>query len=59
MLCNGILEPVAKSEILHRLEPKTRRYYQEFHHCTDCDRLYWQGSHYEKIENWLESMLSF
>lgn len=58
MLCNGRLEPVAKSEILHRLEPKTRRYYQEFHRCTDCDRLYWQGSHYEKIEKWLESTLS-
>ncbi len=58
MLCNGRLEPVATSEILHRLEPKTRCYYQEFKRCTDCDQLYWQGSHHKKIEKWLESTLS-
>jgi len=29
--CNGIVEPVAKAEILERLAPKTRRHYDEFH----------------------------
>ena len=28
MVCNGLIEPVAKNEILHRLEPKTRCYYE-------------------------------
>lgn len=47
--CNGWLEEVDKQEILHRLEPKTRRYYQQFRRCTGCDRIYWRGSHTERL----------
>lgn len=53
MACNGLLEQVEKSEIMDRLEPKTRLYYDDFRRCTVCDRLYWQGSHYAKIRDWL------
>lgn len=50
MLCNGRLTPVDKAEILERLEPKTKRYYQIFHRCTDCGQIYWQGSHIEDMQ---------
>ncbi len=43
--CNRILEPVAKEAILHRLEPKTKKYFNTFKTCPDCDRIYWRGSH--------------
>jgi uncharacterized protein with PIN domain len=56
MSCNGLLEKVEKAVIEHRLEPKTRLYYEDFHHCIDCDRLYWQGSHFEKINRWLATL---
>ncbi len=52
-VCNGLTQPVAKEEVLHRLEPKTRRYYDTFHRCAECDRLYWQGSHHGRIMAWL------
>jgi uncharacterized protein len=48
--CNGELAPIAKAEILHRLEPKTRRYYDDFYRCLACDQIYWQGSHYERMQ---------
>lgn len=57
LLCNGLMEPVLKEVILACLEPKTRRYYDKFHRCTGCKRVYWEGSHYEKLEKWLASML--
>jgi uncharacterized protein with PIN domain len=47
--CNTLLQPVAKEEVLHRLEPLTKRYYTSFSLCRDCDRIYWQGSHIEKM----------
>ena len=47
--CNSLLEPVEKREILHRLEPKTRKYYDEFRICRDCDRIYWKGTHFEHM----------
>jgi len=47
--CNGVLEPVAKEEVEHRLPPRTRQDYEDFRMCPDCDRIYWQGSHYERL----------
>lgn len=47
--CNGLLEEVDKQAVLHRLEPRTRRYYDEFRRCTGCERIYWRGSHAERL----------
>jgi len=53
LVCNGELVPVAKADILDRLEPKTRLYYELFHHCVDCRRIYWEGSHMEGMRRHL------
>lgn len=55
MACNGLMEEVRKGEIEARLEPKTRLYYDDFRRCGECDRLYWQGSHFAKINQWLSA----
>ena len=47
--CNSLLVPVDKREILHRLEPKTKKYYDEFRICPECDRIYWKGTHFEHM----------
>ncbi|MFH1981994.1 MAG: Mut7-C RNAse domain-containing protein [Pseudomonadota bacterium] len=49
LLCNAPLEAVAKASIIHRLEPKTKKYYHRFTRCPDCDRIYWQGSHHDEM----------
>lgn len=54
--CNTVLEPVEKEIILNRLEPLTRQYYDEFHRCPACDQLYWKGSHYEHMSEFLISL---
>jgi uncharacterized protein with PIN domain len=54
--CNGLLAPVAKGEIIHRLEPKTRRYYDDFFRCLSCDQIYWQGSHYERMQTFVSAV---
>lgn len=48
--CSGMLESVAREKILHRLEPLTIKYYQEFTMCSECSRIYWKGSHYIKLQ---------
>jgi uncharacterized protein with PIN domain len=55
--CNGVLQPVSKTEIEARLEPKTRAYYQEFSICTACDQIYWKGSHYERIRQFIDNVI--
>jgi uncharacterized protein with PIN domain len=50
MECNGLLEDVSKKEILNRLLPKTRQYYRKFKRCRQCNRIYWNGSHYRRMK---------
>jgi len=57
LVCNGIVERVDKETILHRLEPRTKRYYDEFYRCPDCGRIYWKGSHYQRMLAKMEKYL--
>lgn len=55
--CNGLVEAVPKSEILERLAPLTRRYYNTFHRCRSCGRIYWRGSHYDQLEQRIQEWI--
>jgi len=54
--CNGSLRPVSKAEVLDRLEPLTKQYYDEFHICPDCGQIYWKGSHWEHMRALIETL---
>ena len=56
--CSGRLRPVAKEEILHRLEPKTRKFYNEFHICEGCRQIYWKGSHFKPLRHLIEEIMA-
>ncbi|MBI3616682.1 MAG: hypothetical protein HY210_00430 [Candidatus Omnitrophica bacterium] len=49
LVCNGRIRRIAKSKIVHRLPPLTKRFCQEFYHCPSCDKIYWQGAHYKQL----------
>ena len=57
MSCNRILSSVGKDEIIDRLAPKTRRYYDEYRVCGGCGKLYWKGSHYERMQLLVQEFL--
>ena len=50
MECNGLITPVGKSEVVHLLEPLTKRYFSDFRQCPDCERVFWRGSHHARLE---------
>jgi uncharacterized protein with PIN domain len=52
--CNAPLRKVSKAEIIERLEPLTKIYYEEFRRCTGCGQIYWAGSHFSKLQKRLE-----
>ena len=56
--CNGLLEPVAKEAIVDQLPQKTRLAIDEFHRCRECHQIYWRGSHYERMQQFIEGVLS-
>lgn len=56
--CNVPVVAVAKQDIIARLQPKTVRYFEEFHLCPSCRRIYWKGSHYDMMMSALGSVIS-
>ncbi len=48
--CNSLLALVNKNEIESELPPKVKERQNEFHRCTGCNKIYWKGSHYERME---------
>jgi hypothetical protein len=47
--CNGLIAPAAKQDVLDELPPLIRECYDEFFRCPDCRKVYWQGSHYDRM----------
>lgn len=48
--CNALLQPVPKEAVFDQLEPLTKMYYEQFRNCSGCGRIYWSGSHFEKLQ---------
>lgn len=59
LVCNGLLEPVDKEKIWSQIEPKTRRYYHRFYQCLHCKKVYWEGSHVEKMRKRFKAILKY
>lgn len=51
MICNGHLEAVEKKEVESNLLPGTKDRFEKFKQCSRCGKIYWKGSHYEKLVN--------
>jgi len=54
--CNAPLKKVAKGDVIEKLEPLTKIYYEEFRRCTGCGQIYWAGSHFSKLQKRLEQI---
>ena len=55
--CNGSLGRADKADIDCELLPRTRRDYQEFRRCSDCGRVYWAGSHFDRLRAAVDDIL--
>jgi uncharacterized protein with PIN domain len=47
--CNTPVVLVDAGAVADRLLPHTRERFQEFRQCAGCGRIYWQGSHYDRL----------
>ena len=56
MVCNGELRRVDKAEVMDRLPPRVRVAFAEFAQCAGCGRVYWPGSHYDRMRKLLEDV---
>ncbi len=54
--CNALLERAEREAVWERIPPKTRLWCTEFAQCSGCGQLYWQGSHYERMTEWIRAL---
>lgn len=51
--CNARIYPVSKSQVEGRVPPATFKFYNDFWECPRCEQIYWQGSHWKRINQTL------
>lgn len=56
--CNGLLEAVDKELLADQIPPTTRLHINEFHRCQKCGQIYWKGSHYERMQQFITKVLN-
>jgi uncharacterized protein len=57
MACNGSLVQVSKEEVQSALPPRVAASLEEFRRCSQCGRTYWQGSHYRRMQQWVNELV--
>ncbi len=53
-LCNTPLQRVDKAAVEKQLPERTAERYDEFMRCPTCGRVYWKGSHYDRMRGLIE-----
>lgn len=50
MTCGGRLQPVDKETVRERIPPRTLRWLDEYFLCAACGKLFWRGTHWQRIQ---------
>jgi uncharacterized protein with PIN domain len=50
MPCNGLFEPVSAAQVADRVPERVLDAFDRFWRCRDCGRIYWRGSHYDRLK---------
>jgi len=56
--CNAPLREIPKAEVLDRLPPSVRASHERFTTCDRCGRIYWKGSHWQRMQSLLGNLRS-
>ncbi|UCH82987.1 MAG: Mut7-C ubiquitin/RNAse domain-containing protein [Candidatus Latescibacterota bacterium] len=57
MECNGVLARVDKNDVLSQIPARTAIAFSEFYRCPGCGKVYWKGSHYDKMKMYVQEIL--
>jgi hypothetical protein len=58
MACGGMLVLVSKEQVRDRAPPRSYEWVEQFYECDRCRQLFWEGTHWKKIEDRLQQLRS-
>lgn len=56
LACNDFLQKINSDEITQKIPPDVLKNYDEFYFCPHCDKIFWQGSHTERMRAAIEEI---
>jgi uncharacterized protein len=56
MTCNGELQPATRDQVRHLLPPRVAESRTAFQQCPGCCKVYWKGSHYQRMQQWVQKL---
>jgi uncharacterized protein with PIN domain len=56
--CNGRLARVALRDVAAEIPEAVRRQFRRFVRCGECRRIYWPGSHYDRLQHRIATLLA-
>ncbi len=54
--CNWLLAKAEKNRIRNLVPDSTFKAFDEFFQCSQCEKIYWKGSHFDRMSRWLEGL---
>ncbi|MGH8104646.1 MAG: Mut7-C RNAse domain-containing protein, partial [bacterium] len=55
-VCNGVLAPAARESVAAIVPEKVLESRQEYWQCPDCGKVYWQGTHFDRIKDKIQRL---
>jgi uncharacterized protein len=56
LVCNGLLNDVSADSVKGAVPAGVRDMYTEFYQCQDCGRIYWKGTHYRRMAEFIDTI---
>lgn len=56
MECNGVLEPISREQAREVVPERVAAAHDEFRQCPECGRVFWKGSHYDRMRRFVEEL---
>lgn len=56
--CNAPLHPAARNDVQHKVPQRVVEHYGRFSTCYSCGRVFWEGSHWERMRALLADLLA-
>src|SRR5262245_33424677 len=55
--CNAMLVAIDKAQALPQLPPRVAAAFERFSGCAGCDRVFWEGSHWRRMQGLIDDVL--
>lgn len=56
MSCNGTIVSISKEKAILHLPPRVCSWQNEFWQCQHCGKIYWQGTHYQRMKQFIAGL---